>query len=689
MNQDIFNQLAQEQDNFNAYQGRFNNELSNFDMDKRTQQITQQASDYAVDQAKKASGALSNQLLGTDITETAMATAPLLYKGGQYFRAKGASGIANDVREGVSTAAGAVQSRVGNAINTLRGQVGDVVGQVTAEGENGYQTVQQNMRDLLPKPQARLAGLADESSVVRSRLQGGGVEGMGGGEFRVQGGQLVRASTGAPADFRAAADPLGSRATQFSRDAEPDFRGTAQTQARLDEMSRNQESNIGGIPEFQRPVQPRPAPVAEPEPTPEPVAPRGAPPTAQDTFLNRGGRINPTQPEIPQATSNLGQSPYETDVGQRMFTRARTDADFSSDNPSISSENPVPRELPSGRQVNLTPWEPPESATSRYDPNSVANPLERSAGAGVGEDVAEAAGVAEDVAEPELALAQPVLSAAASADIPVVSQLARGAENVVGGIGKDIENIFTPAASAASQPTNLGDFANSFKEPEVGGLEPEAGGNPIDSLAPMREMMARNQPPTEVGGGPPPIPTSARPVEAVNQLRQQNALRDFPEPPTGPSGPSPELQSRVADLPSRVEPDQDIADMNERLQTLQRPQAPEAPALGTEPSPFNAGSVAKTESLGADMLGGVEKTAPIIEDEVESGVAELPGVGEALMGITALGGLIGGLFEHHQAQKEMDATPAPVAPSMPQAPRAPQESFQVAPTIDSTNFHNH
>ena len=47
MNQDIFNQLAQEQDNFNAYQDRFKNELSNFDMDKRTQQITQQASCWA------------------------------------------------------------------------------------------------------------------------------------------------------------------------------------------------------------------------------------------------------------------------------------------------------------------------------------------------------------------------------------------------------------------------------------------------------------------------------------------------------------------------------------------------------------------------------------------------------------------------------------------------------------------
>ena len=93
------------------------------------------------------------------------------------------------------------------------------------------------------------------------------------------------------------------------------------------------------------------------------------------------------------------------------------------------------------------------------------------------------------------------------------------------------------------------------------------------------------------------------------------------------------------------------------------------------------------------MLGGieedVEKTAPAIEGEVESGAAELPGVGEALMGVTALGGLIGGLFEHHSAQKAMDSTPAPVAPSMPQAPRAPQESFQVAPTIDSTNFYNY
>ena len=147
-------------------------------MDKRTQQITQQASDYAVDQAKKASGALSNQLLGTDITETAMATAPLLYKGGQYFRAKGASGIASDVRQGANDALGAVQSRVGTAMNTLRGQVGDVVQQggnrITAEGEDGYQSVQQRMRNMLDTPEARVADVAPDLPPIESRLQGAG-----------------------------------------------------------------------------------------------------------------------------------------------------------------------------------------------------------------------------------------------------------------------------------------------------------------------------------------------------------------------------------------------------------------------------------------------------------------------------------------------------------------------------------
>ena len=688
MNQDIFNQLSQEQDNFNAYQDRFKNELSNFDMDRRTQQITQQASNYAVDQAKKASGALSNQLLGTDITQTAVEAAPLLYKGGRYFRAKGASGIASDVREGASTALGAVQSRVGNAMNTLRGQVGDVVGRATAEGEDGYQSVQQRMQSMLDTPRARVADLAPDLPPIESRLQGAGgqinpgqagdstlaratasenlgptpgrvynagssasdggmrgidgrgIEGMGGGEFRVEGGQLIRTSTGAPADFRAAADPLGSRRTQFSRDDEPSFRGTAQSQARLDAMSREQEANIGEIPEFQRPVQPAraPPPTAQPEPEPEPEAPipRGPPPTAQETYFGQGGRIAPTQPEIPTAAAP--PSGYGTNPGQSAFTRARVNADDSPDNPSISSEpGSVPDEPASGARVNLTPWEPPEPST-RYDPSSVTNPLER-----VGEDAAEGAGVSEDVAEPELALAQPVLGAVARADIPVLSTVAEGAEDVVGDIGRGIEDLFTGGEDAPSAA------------PSQASTAPVAPATQ-DSLAPMRAGM---------GGGP-----------------SQGPLADFPEPPTGAS---PALQQRVAALPSREDPavDPDLEDMNQRLQALREPTEP---SMGAEPS-------LAAKSQPTSLLGGLEKdverTAPAIEGEVESGAAELPGVGEVLMGVTALGGLVGGLFEHHEAQKAMDATQAPVAPSMPQAPRAPQESFQVAPTIDSTNFHNY
>ena len=654
MNQDIFNQLAQEQDNFNAYQDRFKNELSNFDMDKRTQQITQQASNYAVDQAKKASGALSNQLLGTDITQTAVEAAPLLYKGGRYFRAKGASGIASDITTGANDAIGAVQSRVGNAINTLRGQVGDVVGRATAEGEDGYQTLKQSMNSMLDVPRARVADLAPDLPPIESRLQGAGgqinpgqagdstlaratasdnigptpgrvynagssasdegmrgidgrgIEGMGGGEYRLEGGQLIRSATGAPADFRAAADPLGSRSTLFSRDEETSFRGTAQSQARLDAMSRQQESNIGQIPEFQKPVQPAAAPqVQEPivaEPEAEVPISRGPPPSAQETFFGQGGRINPVQPEIPRPSVPRG---YGSDPGQSAFTRARINADDSPDNPSITSERgSLPDEPASGVRVNLTPWETPEPS-ARYDPNSVTNPLE-------------------------------------------------GTERV--------------------------------------------GDNEVDSLAPMRELMGRQQPATteaEPVSAPEPQPTTTAEPEAVSAPAPAprpaetapDPLADFPEPPTGPSA---QLQQRVADLPSRNEEpsvDPDIADMGSRLEALREPAAA-APSIGPEPTLAAKAAAPEESGLLGSLEAGAEKVAPALEVEAESGVAELPGVGEAIMGVTALGGLIGGLFEHHEAQKALN-TPAPVAPSMPQAPRAPQESFQVAPTLDSTDFHNY
>ena len=478
-------------------------------------------------------------------------------------------------------------------------------------------------------------------------IDGRGIEGMGGGEFRVEGGQLIRTSTGAPADFRTAPDPLGSRSTQFSRDDEPSFRGTAQSQARLDQMSREQEANIGEIPEFQRPVQPAgrgpQPPTQEPitaEPEAEAPVPRGPPPTAQETYFGQGGRINPTQPEIPTSSANVGPRGYGTDPGQSAFTRARINADNAPDNPSISSEpGSVPDQPASGAKVNLTPWEAPEPS-ARYDPSSVTNPLEGTER--VGEEVAEGAEVAEDVAEPELALAQPVLGAVASADIPVLSTVAKGAEDVVGDIGKGIEDLFTGGEDAPHAAPAQASTAPALPDAEA-----------QDSLAPMRAGMSRADP-----------------------------LADFPEPGTGPS---PQLQQRIDALPSREEPtmDPDLEDMSQRLEALRQP------TLGPEPS-LASKATAPAES---GILGGlekdVEKTAPAIEGEVESGAAELPGVGEVLMGVTALGGLVGGLFEHHAAQKEIDSTPAPVAPAMPQAPRAPQESFQVAPTIDSTNFHNY
>ena len=168
--------------------------------------------------------------------------------------------------------------------------------------------------------------------------------------------------------------------------------------ANLDRIFASEQSRpqFGDLPAERFPAPPRAA--AAPQLTPEeapPVppnlediepqsAPLRAPPTAEQTYAGRGGSINPQQPEL----SPSDTSPYQTDVGERMFTRARTAADFSSDNPSITSENPIPQEPASGAQVNLTPWQEPDVGEPKYDPSSVTNPLERGEGAAAQDSLA-------------------------------------------------------------------------------------------------------------------------------------------------------------------------------------------------------------------------------------------------------------------------------------------------------------
>ena len=280
MNQDIFAQLQQDQDTFNAYQDRFKNELMNFDMDKQTQRLTQAATQFATDQARKASSALSNQLFGQDITQTAVEAAPLLYKSGKYLKDRlngGLSGAANDISDAAQDALGKGSGIVQDAKDAVLAKVEDlapereltldqpvgVAGQLNP-GQRGDTTLAraaEGSRDEFANVRAKLPSLEELRGVPAQEaaqpFEGApGILGMSGGRYTydVRGGTIRDADTGVQPDF-STAPSAAERTTIFSRDADvSSFEPTPGTQQRLDAILGVQEREqlqSQTIPEFE------------------------------------------------------------------------------------------------------------------------------------------------------------------------------------------------------------------------------------------------------------------------------------------------------------------------------------------------------------------------------------------------------------------------------------------------------
>jgi hypothetical protein len=103
-------------------------------------------------------------------------------------------------------------------------------------------------------------------------------------------------------------------------------------------------------------------------------------------------------------------------------------------------------------------------------------------------------------------------------------------------------------------------------------------------------------------------------------------------------------------------------------------------------------SLGKEEAVkGAETFG---KTVAETEGElapVDAAEAALPGVGEVLMGLTAIGGLVRGAIKEHKEKKAMEAD-TPVAPAtVAQQAQGEQKSgiaFSSAPVIDSSDYHH-
>lgn len=400
MNQNIYAQLQADQDNWNSHQSRFNNELLNFDMDKRSQQLTQQATNFATAQARKASGALSNQLFGQDITQSAVEAAPLLYKGGRYLKQRGLRGAAEDLGDAATELAGRVRARVQDLapeVPKVEDPLAGVGGQLNP-GQRGDATLarataEENVRGGLPDIESLRGGqpaTALRPEAVQPLEGQRGILGMGGDRYRYDtaSGTIRDTETGRQPDFSFPEEP---RSTIFSRDADVDtFRSDPATRARFDEILGVQErEQLQGqpIPEFQAPVQP------------------------------------------PRQVSQLpAEARDPASVAQRV--------DY---NPSVQSEVPPARPAPA-RAARPAPA-PEEAATS---------------GAKIGEDVEEGAKIGEDVAEdadPEVAVAAEGVDLLAETKIPVVSTIAKGIEDVGDDIAEGFEDLFGGSKKADPLPT--------------------------------------------------------------------------------------------------------------------------------------------------------------------------------------------------------------------------------------------
>ena len=379
MNQNIFSQLQSDQDNWNSHQSRFNNELLNFDMDKRSQQLTQQATNFATAQARKASGALSNQIFGQDITQSVVEAAPLLYKGGKYLKQRGLSGAVEDVADTATKSATDLAGRVKARVQDLAGEVPKVedplqgVGGQLNPGMRGDETLarataEENVRGGLPNIENLARGATP--GVGSQPFEGQrGILGMGGDRYRYDtaSGTIRDAETGRQPDFSFPEEP---RSTIFSRDTDVDsFRSDPATRARFDNiLGVDEREQLQGqsIPEFQAPTQP------------------------------------------PRQVSQLPSEARDpASVAQRV--------DY---NPSVQSEVP-----PTSGRVAATG----EAAAK------VGEDVEE--GAKIGEDVAEDA-------DPEVALAAEGVDLLAESKIPGVSTIAKGVESVGDDIEEGFEDIF-------------------------------------------------------------------------------------------------------------------------------------------------------------------------------------------------------------------------------------------------------
>ena len=270
-------------------------------------------------------------------------------------------------------------------------------------------------------------------------------------------------------------------------------------------------------------------------------------------------------------------------------------------------------------------------------------------------------------------------------------------------------------APGAKEPEFQGDTAESLARESAARSTTTQGGY-LDSTAPMRAGRA------ELGSSE-RAPVRTAPAEAQGQgqleaqARQSRIAQQATESDAGKGGEEAGsfIERAGATLTKETSPISSIAEGVEgavgraRMTDSGRSQISEdSRVLKTEPtqstdvyqSKFKSSSAAEGggESLGKEeAVKGAEtfgKTVAESEAELaplDAAEAALPGVGEVLMGLTAIGGLVKGAIKEHQEKKAMEAD-APVAPATPtqQAQGGAKSgiAFSSAPVLDSSSYHH-
>ncbi len=187
-----------------------------------------------------------------------------------------------------------------------------------------------------------------------------------------------------------------------------------------------------------------------------------------------------------------------------------------------------------------------------------------------------------------------------------------------------------------------------------------------------------------------------QPTPLGRNIQQTEPYQTQPQRPTRPAPEPPEQEPSQTQPPAESELDRGerrLAEFDEQDRQAQaeptarvtQPNADQARQLAGDdkdkPPSYDDDAEGAEQSLkkAANVGEDIEKTEATLAPEEEVADA-IPGVGEILGGLLAIGGAIAGAVE---ASKSDDSPP-----KQPQGPVAPQLAFSSAPVIDSDDYHS-